>query len=347
MCQPPNLEARAAEIKAQIPRAAEAEKQPPAPRAPAMTARETGVALCGTALLWAGIVTVPLVLKDRYASLWPESWYAYDADSRETPSPLGLSLGIVAVVVGQMFVLAYQYVRWAGSTKLGPLVLIQPNEDRQYDFSEGAVTHLSQPEGFVLIGGYLAVTWLLRLMPHSYYSFEGGVDWAKVLGCLMLQDCLQYGMHRVEHKASAAVYKASHKPHHRFTNPRLFDAFDGSLPDTLIMIVGPLYATANLIHCNVWTYMAFGSLYANWLCLIHSETHHLWDPVFALIKFGTAADHHVHHKLFTSNYGHLFMYWDVLCNTYKNPKNVRQFVPNGKPPRPFVPHGEAKPKKAE
>jgi hypothetical protein len=30
------------------------------------------------------------------------------------------------------------------------------------------------------------------------------------------------------------------------------------------MILIPLYITANLVHCNVWTYMAFGSTYANW-----------------------------------------------------------------------------------
>ena len=30
--------------------------------------------------------------------------------------------------------------------------------------------------------------------------------------------------------------------------------------------------------------------------------------------FGTAADHHVHHKMFKYNYGHLFMYWDMLVS---------------------------------
>ena len=329
MCKTPDFGAQQTEaVKAKIP------------AAPTMTAKDRCVAALGGAGLWTGLVALPLLLKDRYASVFPAAWYAYDPASTATPSPLGLSLGILAVVVGQLFVLAYQYARWRGSTRLGPLVLIQPNEDRQYDYAEGAATHLSQPEGFVLIGGYLSLTWLLRLMPHAYYGFEGGVDWARVMGCLMLQDCLQYGMHRLEHKAHPKIYKESHEPHHRFTNPRLFDAFNGSLPDTLIMIVGPLYATANLIHCNVWTYMAFGSVYANWLCLIHSETHHFWDPLFDLLKFGTAADHHVHHKLFTSNYGHLFMYWDMACRTYKSPRNVRQFVPNGKPPRKW--EGSAK-----
>ena len=30
------------------------------------------------------------------------------------------------------------------------------------------------------LGGYLCGTWLLGLMPRSYYSLEGGIDWRKV-----------------------------------------------------------------------------------------------------------------------------------------------------------------------
>jgi hypothetical protein len=32
----------------------------------------------------------------------------------------------------------------------------------------------------------------------------------------------------LEHAASTEIYKRSHKPHHRFTNPKLFDAFNGT-----------------------------------------------------------------------------------------------------------------------
>lgn len=46
---------------------------------------------------------------------------------------------------------------------------------------------------------------------------------------------------------------------------------------------------------------------------------------FRAVGFGTAADHHVHHKLFVFNYGHLFMYWDRLLGTYKNPATVSLF----------------------
>lgn len=85
-------------------------------------------------------------------------------------------------------------------------------------------------------------------------------------------------MHLGEHVVSPAVYKASHKPHHRWLNPRLFDAFNGSTGDTVCMILLPLYLTANLVHCNVWSYMAFGTIYANYLTVIHSEFSYPWDP---------------------------------------------------------------------
>ena len=46
----------------------------------------------------------------------------------------------------------------------------------------------------------------------------------------------------------------------------------------------------------------------------------------------------MHHKLFAYNFGHLFMYWDWAGGTYRDPKRVRQFVPNGKAPVPWKPH---------
>merc|ERR1711862_675688 len=95
-------------------------------------------------------------------------------------------------------------------------------------------------------------------------------------------------MHCGEHRLSSWIYVYSHKPHHRFTNPRLFDAFDGSVPDTMCMIVIPLLVTARIVPANVWSYMTFGTLYANWLVLIHSEYVHPWDWLFRKLGFGTA-----------------------------------------------------------
>ena len=88
----------------------------------------------------------------------------------------------------------------------------------------------------------------------------------------------------------------------------------------------PLFLTAQAVHTNVWSYMTFGSLYANWLCLIHSEVSHPWDAMFLACGLGTAGDHHVHHSLFTWNYGHLFTYCDRLAGTYKAPSEVAKFT---------------------
>jgi sterol desaturase/sphingolipid hydroxylase (fatty acid hydroxylase superfamily) len=166
---------------------------------------------------------------------------------------------------------------------------------------------------------------MFNLMPASYYSFEGGIQWHLLFAQLLCQDCLQYFMHIIEH-AGAELYKMSHKPHHKHVDPQMFDAFDGSLVDTLCMIVIPLLVTKSLIHCNVWTYMAFGTSYSAWLTLIHAEYRHPWERVFHLIGFGTSSDHHVHHRLFKYNYGHIFMYWDVLFGTYRSPQTVKTFA---------------------
>lgn len=286
-------------------------------------------AIVATVAVWASIVSLPLSLTVAvdHTEIFAKEWYAYDFDSGDTPPPLGLCLGLLAVAVGQLFMLLYHWMHRAGY--FGTRPAIQIGGARPYEFREGLVTHLSQPEGFVLLGGYLVGTWMCRIMPPSYYSFDGGIQWGKVALQLLLQDLVQYCMHRIEHVASPALYKISHKPHHRFVNPRLFDAFNGSAADTTLMILVPLAVTAKLVQTNVWSYMAFGALYANWLVLIHSEFPHPWDAAFRRAGLGTAADHHVHHKLFRYNFGHLFMYWDMVGGTYRDPKDCTRVFNKG------------------
>ena len=287
-----------------------------------------------SALVWPMMLTMPLVMTSSwsttsYQQMFPKSWYEYDSLT-ESPKPLGLILGLLAVAIGQVFVWVIFYIFKFGHISQGQEPLsIQVKGARKYEFMEGLITHISQPEGFVLLFAYLAGTWLFRLMPASYYSFEGGIQYEKVFLCLVIQDTIQYVMHRLEHDLSPTFYKWSHKPHHKFTNPRLFDAFNGSTADTVCMILIPLYSTANLVHCNVWSYMAFGSLYANWLTLIHSEYSFPWDRLFSIIGFGTPADHHVHHAFFKYNFGHLFMWPDIIGKTYKDPQEFAPKLFNG------------------
>lgn len=341
-------------------------------------------------LVWPCILALPLILTTNgmYKEVFPAEWF--DAQPRDFwynskgvwPSPLGLSLGIAAVAVGQFFTILYFtfIMRVQGlknnQTKMkddgdaasrdrkGAISFpaIQKAGARPYELWEGLKTHLAQPEGFIMLGSYLAGTWMTGLMPASYYSFDGGINWLQVLQQLMIQDLVQYLMHLVEHEVKTQsvlyfpalgrllgdvesssdskatttrsklvikwpfnLYTVSHKPHHRFTNPRIFDAYNGSPTDTFLMILVPLVVTARVVNANVWTYMAFGSLYANWLTMILAEYSHPWDPFFRKIGLGTSSDHHVHHKLFNFNYGHTFMYWDRIFGTYRDPTTVSEF----------------------
>ena len=314
-----------------------------------------------TVLPWLGLVVWPLMLflplllnntsRYHYTTLFPRSWYAVHGEtwldntssdqggiwiwgsnilygssdtmnsSKPLRHPLGLSLGISAVAFGHVFLLLY--FRLHQQQMLGKTTSIQSRGAVQYDYYTALTNHLSQPGGFVLLGLYLTVTWVFDMLPPSYYSFDGGILYTRVAMCLLCQDLVQYIMHRVEHVAHPKIYRISHKPHHKFTNPKLFDAFDGSVPDTAIMILLPLFVTAHVVRdCNVWTYMAFGSIYANWLTLIHSETTFVWERTFRLVGLGTAGDHHVHHKFFKYNFGHTFMWFDWVAGTYRNPKDV-------------------------
>jgi hypothetical protein len=105
---------------------------------------------------------------------------------REWPSPVGLTLGILCVAVGQLAVLVFQYLR----VRFGwftPVHVQTGAKVRVYDYWEGVRTHLAQPEGFGLLVAYLSGTWMFNLMPQSYYSFEGGVNWLQVLQQLLIQ----------------------------------------------------------------------------------------------------------------------------------------------------------------
>ena len=285
-------------------------------------------------MVWPFMILLPLVLSNplfennvcHYSKLFSPSSYEYDFSSGDRPKPLGLILGVLCVAIGQFFSICFFYFHkhWFYSSRskaneASSPPPIQAKGAPNYNYFDGVSSHASSPEGIIFLAMYLSMTWMLRLMPPSYYSLEGFIDFFKVFRCLAIQDGLQYIMHRLEHIAPT-FYKYSHKPHHKFTNPKLFDAFDGSVADTFAMILIPLFCTAWLVPtCNVWTYMAFGSIYANWLTLIHSEYPFPWDKLFRTVGFGTPGDHHVHHKFFKYNFGHLFMWYDWIFGTYRDP----------------------------
>lgn len=139
-----------------------------------------------------------------YTLIFPSNWYDNSPRDfyRESvwPSPLGLSLGLFTVLVGQILMLIYFCARRAGA--FGETRAIQKEGSRKYDLTEALGAHFCQPEGLVMMGGYLIGTWMFGLMPSSYYSFAGGINWKHVLVQLLIQDFVQYAMHLLEHKVA-------------------------------------------------------------------------------------------------------------------------------------------------
>lgn len=70
-------------------------------------------------------------------------------------SPVGLSLGLASVAVGQVLTLAFFYYKRELCRDSN--LMIQKVQGTRYSFWEGVRTHLGQPEGFVLLGSYLSL----------------------------------------------------------------------------------------------------------------------------------------------------------------------------------------------
>ena len=231
---------------------------------------------------------------------------------------LSLSLGLASVFFSQIITILYFY--FYKQTSYCKSKRIQ-NKIVNYSFTDETKKHLTQIEGLVMLGSYLSITWMYDIMPDSYYLSEGYVNMIHVLQQCLIVDFFQTVMHVLEHKGfyiSRYIYITSHKPHHKFFNPILFNAFDGSIFDTFVMIIIPLMITAQMVHCNLWSYIMFGCIYSTSLTLIHSEYEHPWDYILEWFGIGTAKFHNIHHKLQKYNYGHMFIYWDYIMGTYKH-----------------------------
>jgi sterol desaturase/sphingolipid hydroxylase (fatty acid hydroxylase superfamily) len=222
------------------------------------------------------------------------------------PIIFGLLYGIGSVILGQFALLSY--IWWYTEF----LVVT-----RKYVFAHAVMSHLSQFEGIFLLGIYLSVSWYGGWLPSSYYVHDGSIHWALVGTQLIVQDAGQYVMHRIEHYWKP-LYRIGHQYHHKHIHPQWFHAFDGSIVDTCFMILVPLVITSQVVReINTPTYIAFGTVYSVSLVLIHSDFPHPWEPVFQSLLLGTSKDHQLHHQYRHCNYGHIFMWWDVLCGTYK------------------------------
>lgn len=243
--------------------------------------------------------------------------WSRQAGRADWPDSDGLCGGLAAVVVAQVAIVVYQYWRRFSIVAGAHAHLIQKQETAyERSFAADVARHLSNPGAFLLMLPYLCLTWWFRLMPESYYDWGRPVSWPMVLAQLLVVDFFTFSFHVAQH-ALPALYKRSHKPHHRFTRPQLFNAFDGSLVDTVMLILFPLFTTAQLLPASNWDYIAFGTVYSSHFMLIHSEFSHVWDPLLSKFMVNVAEDHHVHHATFKSNFGHFFTVFDRVAGTYR------------------------------
>eukprot|EP00939_MAST-03C_sp_MAST-3C-sp1_P001287 g1287.t1 len=247
------------------------------------------------------------------------------------PSPLGLSMGILSVFVAQILLLLFHYSRHRYGFFDADKNIIQ-NEKPALDFGREVIAHATRWEGLALLLPYLCLTWMLRLMPNSYYdlsdegmcvSFFGLFDPTIVFLQLFSVDFFMYLAHITEHRLSW-LYRSGHKLHHKWKNPRLFDAYSGHVCDTILMILAPLYVTANLIPSDCRGYIGFGTVYSAYLMLIHAEYALPFDAWLRKMGIGTAHDHNVHHSMVVYNFGHFFMIWDQLLGTYIDAATVKK-----------------------
>jgi len=171
--------------------------------------------------------------------------------------------------------------------------------------------HLLSREGVPLIFLFLTVYWKLQLMPFSYYDEDLYLQPVKLYKLLIIQDLMQYVSHRLEHK----YHLKCHIPHHKFVHPIATDSFQGSMCDSLMMIIIPLLVSTQVVHANCFTYQVFGALYSLHLFMIHAHYDHPWEKITSKLGICSAKHHRVHHKKRNKNYGHIFTCWDWIFGT--------------------------------
>jgi len=138
------------------------------------------------------------------------------------PNPDGLLCGLAGAGIGQICCVAYQYLRRQVLLKSSSKKLIQLRKlEYSRSFVQDVLAHMQRVELFLLVP-YLSLTWMFSLMPESYYDIESPCNFFHVLVQLLVVDFFTYVFHVGEHTISR-WYILTHKAHHKFTNPQLFN----------------------------------------------------------------------------------------------------------------------------
>lgn len=165
----------------------------------------------------------------------------------------------------------------------------------------------------------LTIPWfLLELHGYSklYYNIADSTGgWKSILlqfpSFLLFTDCGIYFIHRALHWPP--VYKALHKPHHKWIvcTPFASHAFhpvDGYLQSLPYHVYPFLFPLHKISYLFLFTFVNF------WTVMIHDGEYLSNDPVV-----NGAACHTIHHLYFNYNYGQFTTLWDRLGGSYRKP----------------------------
>ena len=155
------------------------------------------------------------------------------------PSPYGIFCLLASTAISQVVLISWYARRRLSNFEVSTSRSIQVKAVTYgSSFKEELFKHVNRPEVSVL-AVFLVATWMLKLMPQSYYDTEAPVSFIDVLKQLLLVDYFTFSFHVVLHNFPK-MYIRCHKPHHKFTSPQLFNTFDSSVYDTLFLILIPV-----------------------------------------------------------------------------------------------------------
>lgn len=92
----------------------------------------------------------PLVMESYVDSI--DEWFQF----RNWPSPVGLSMGLGMVIVWQIIVIGYYFLRREGHRRYGVPKTIQYVGPEVKTLDQELWAHLSAPESFFMVFGYAA-----------------------------------------------------------------------------------------------------------------------------------------------------------------------------------------------
>ena len=154
-------------------------------------------------------------------------------------------------------------------------------------------------------------------------------------------DLFHYATHRAIHQ-NPRLYVWIHKTHHQSRNVNAFTTLVQSPLDLLITNIIPLCLTTLLIP----TSSLFLHIYMYYKTLVEMGGHIgrfsktpcfpqcVWIPLGINIAL-FAHDHACHHMYPHTNYSKRFALWDKLFGTYRDIKNIKQYIADAAPTERF------------